>query len=125
MRLGLLLLALLCCAAHAGAQQTYILTVGVDYEAQEAGKRDQYAHDARDMKTLLEEKSAYPVAAAYCVAGKKAELTTFLDKLDSIKKNATEKDVVILFFSVHGGTQALRIKTCQVHDPKWAETSEA
>jgi hypothetical protein len=23
------------------------------------------------------------------------------------------------------GTQGLRIKTCQVHDPKWAETSEA
>ena len=104
MRLILVLFIVLCIVARVEAQQMYILTVGVDYKAQKAGKHDQYAHDARDMKALLEKKSAIPVAAAYCLAGKRAKLSAYLDKLGSIKKDAGEKDVVILYFSVHGGT---------------------
>jgi len=56
------------------------------------------------VKAILEKKCAHPIAAAYCVVGKKADLATFMEKLEAIKQNASEKDVVILFFSVHGGT---------------------
>jgi hypothetical protein len=104
MRLILLPLMLLCFAVRVEAQQAYILTVGVDYEAQKAGTQDLYALDAQDMKALLEKKSAFSVAAADCLGGKKAKLSACLDKLGSIKKEATEKDVVLLYFSVHGET---------------------
>ena len=39
-------------------------------------------------RAALEEKSAQSVAAAYCVAGKRANLASFTKKIDAIKQKA-------------------------------------
>jgi len=104
MRLMLSLAGLLWCVMAAHAQRTYILTVGYDETAEERGGHDHYAHDARDIERLLVTKCAQPVAGAFCLEGTNATLAAFTEKLKLIRQGATNKDLVILFFSVHGET---------------------
>ena len=104
LRLMLISLGLLWCVIAAHAQRTYILTVGYDETADERGGHDHYAHDARDIKRLLETKCAQPVVGAFCLEGTNATLAAFTEKLKLIRQSATNKDLVILFFSVHGET---------------------